>query len=95
MPTSKHYAVEKRLRVDTYQVQKTMYALSGGELKKTVTLGLSPLFGSRFAAVKALRKLRKTHPTAMLVHNRVHFTSLGLNARAALLAMVVRPGDRH
>ncbi|MFX5705223.1 hypothetical protein ABTE52_19775, partial [Acinetobacter baumannii] len=63
-----------RLRVDTYQVQKSMYLIIGGEFKKTVTLGLSPLFGSRFAAVKALRKLRKKHPTATLTHNHADFS---------------------
>ncbi len=84
----------KRLRVDTYQVQKSMYLLIGGELKKTVTLGLSPLFGSRFAAVKALRMLRKRHPTAILTHSRLDFSSDERIMRAAFLTMVVRPGDK-
>lgn len=85
----------KRLRVDTYQVQKTMYALAGGELKKTVTLGLSPLFGSRFAAAKALRKLRREHPTATLVHVRSEFSDQDRGARFALLTMVVRAGEQE
>lgn len=94
MTANKSHRLVKRLRVDTYQVQKSMFIYTGGELKKTVTLGLSPLFGSRFAAVKALRKIRKTHPIAQLVHARVLFTEQGLSGRAALLAMAVRPGER-
>lgn len=82
-----------RLQVDTYQVQKSMFIYTGGELKKTITLGLSPLFGSRFAAVKALRKLRKKHPTASLAHVRSYFTEQERSARLALLAMTVRPGE--
>lgn len=95
MLASKHYAVDKRLRVDTYQVQKTMYVLAGGELKKTLTLGLSPLFGSRFAAVRALRKLRRSHPTATLVHVRSEFSDQDRGARFALLTMVVRAGEQE
>ena len=84
----------KRLRVDTYQVQKTMYAFVGGELKKTITLGLSPLFGSRFAAVRALRKLRREHPTATLVHVRSEFTEQEKWERFCLMSMVVLAGQQ-
>lgn len=84
----------KHLRVDTYQVQKRMFVYAGGEFKKTVTLGLSPLFGSRFAAVKALRKLRSEHPTATLVHVRSEFTEQEKWARTCLLSMVVRAGQQ-
>lgn len=94
MTENKSHRLVKRLRVDTYQVQKSMFIYTGGELKKTVTLGLSPLFGSRFAAVKALRKIRKTHPTARLVHARVLFTEQGNSERSVLRAIVVRPGER-
>lgn len=94
MAADRPTSLPKRLRVDTYQVQKCMYLLIGGELKKTVTLGLSPLFGSRFAAVKALRELRKKHPTAALTRNRVDFSHEDHAVRTAFLSQVVRPGDR-
>lgn len=93
MEAPKNPRLLKRLRVDVYQVQKSMFVYTGEQLRKVETLGLSPLFGSRFAAVKALRKIRKTHPTAMLLHKKVHFTSSGMGARTALLALLIRPGE--
>jgi hypothetical protein len=92
--TPQKVGAAKRMRVDTYQVQKSMYAFVDGELKKTMTLGLSPFFGSRFAAVKALRKLRRVHPTATLVHVRSEFTEQEKWARFCLLSMVVRAGQQ-
>lgn len=83
-----------RLRVDTYQVQKTMYLCVAGKLKKTETLGLSPLFGNRFAAVKALRKIRRIHPTAKLEHTRLEFTASQRDARVVLLSTMVRAGQQ-
>ena len=84
-----------RRRVDTYQVQKSIYLLIGGELKKTVTLGLSPMFGSRFAAVKALRRLRQKNPTVTLTRSRTDFSNEDRAMRTAFLSQVVRPGERH
>ena len=82
---------QKRLHLKMFQVQRRMFRVGADGLEQVETEGLSPFFGSRFAAVKALRKIRKTHPTAALEESIVPFD----NPEYAIFKLfVVRAGER-
>ena len=80
-----------------FQVQRKMYRAGADGLEQVEVEGLSPFFGSRFAAVKALRKIRKKHPTAALKKSVMPFSAeaTDLSDRAIFKRLIIRAGERR